>query len=626
MNTDFLPEPHRIQPLAGQFHIPQDGTIGLSHRSLYPVARLARKMLRHHRTVTDLPEKKSTLNIRLGKTQRRPGYRLEINEEGVTLVADTVQAAFWGAKTLLQIHRQHGEGVLPNMLIEDWPDFPDRGIYYDVTRGRVPRIGRLQHMARTLADFKINQLQPYIEHVFRFRRHPLIGRGASPLTPEDILRLQKTCRGVHIELLPSLASFGHMTTVLQHQPYRHLAEDLGVGEYECPEGDVPTDLANGWTISPAEPESYDFLQSLYEEFLPLFDSKRFNVCCDETVDLGLGQSYSMCEEKGRGRVYLDHILRLRELAREQGKRIMFWADVINQYPDLIDEIPDDATVLDWGYAHDFDFDRIRKFTDAGLSAYGCPGTSSWRSLFPRLHESRANITGYADAARRHGARGLLITDWGGGGHYNFQEYSWYGYLLGAEQAWNVDADTETFTRRFCRLFMNVEDEAFADAVELLGDISHLQFATYYQSIWQHVYFATPEDQVLNHEPDLAYVCRQGEISHEDFTLDATTGAVALEKLEDVKARLSRGTSPTDADPHEVMPYWLFAVDTLRHAARKLSLLGPGGKGNATDRRTLRDEMESLRARFRTLWHERNRPSEIGITLRRYDRVIESLAD
>ena len=72
-----------------------------------------------------------------------------------------------------------------------------------------------------------------------------------------------------------------------------MAEDWGVGKYVAPDEDLKQAITiRGWTLSPANKKIYDFLDSLYAQFLPLFSSKRFNVCCDETWDLGLGRKWT----------------------------------------------------------------------------------------------------------------------------------------------------------------------------------------------------------------------------------------------------------------------------------------------------------------------------------------------
>ncbi len=623
MKPVFLPEPHQAEFGRGSYTIPRKGTIAIGGEALYPPALAARTLFPRHEIGVTAAGLSDSLSIVLDEGQRPDGYRLEVTKEGVRIAAASPDAAAHALRTLDQAARQSPKGTLPVMTIEDWPDFADRGIYYDVCRGRVPNIERLMELAAVLSDYKINQLQLYVEHTFRFRGHPDIGKGASPLSAEDVLELDALCDEYGIELVPSLASFGHMATVLKHPQYHHLAEDWGVGKYVSPDAKGHS-IHKAWSVSPANPEVYPFLDSLYAEFLPLHSSERFNVCCDETYDLGLGQSYELCQKLGRGRVYLEHIRKLNELSKKHGKQIMFWGDIIRHYPDLIPEIPKDAIVLDWGYNSDHAFEKISDFKDAGLEFYACPGTSSWVSLFPRLHEAAANIAGFAAAAKANGGTGLLTTDWGDGGHYNFMELSWHGFLYGAEQAWNTGANRKTFTRRFCKLFMNIDDPAFAAALDSLGDVTQYRYGRFYQSVLRHVFFAAPEDPVLHQEPDGANVMKGGKPTYVKAHLDAKVGLWALEKLEVVRDRFAAAAKDRHADPHKVLPYWRFAVDTLVHAARKLTILGPGGTDTPAARRALKADMTKLRKRFEDLWMERNRRSEIEITLAQYDRAIRSL--
>jgi hypothetical protein len=85
-----------------------------------------------------------------------------------------------------------------------------------------------------------------------------------------------------------------------------------------------------------------------------------------------------------------------------------------------------------------------------------------------------------------------------------------------------------------------------------------------------------------------------------------------------------GWAGQEYDPHGVLPYWEFSVDTLKHAARKLAALDEGGHDTAQSRRELREELGELRERFSGLWRARNRRSEIGITLALYDRALAGL--
>jgi len=611
--------------------------MGISDASLLPAAReiqaLWCKALRKHcpppaKRRKDFVEDRMPLHIlhpsvddgiRLSTVTKFAAgeYRITIDSSGIKLESGSAAGAFHAAQTLRQILLQSKR--IPFLEIHDWPDLEERGLYYDVCRGRVPKLERLFDLAEKLSHHKINQLQLYIEHTFLFRGHPEIGKGASPLSADDILSLDAYCRSRQIELIPSLASFGHLSTVLKHPRYHALAEDWGIGKYVSP--DAPEDFEHtGWSLSPANPAIYPFLDSLYAEFLPLFSSRRFNACCDETFDLGWGQSYELCRQLGKGRVYLEHIKKINDLTKKYGKSLMIWGDIIRQYPELTPEIPKDVTVLDWAYGYGHAFDTLSDFRAAGLKFLACPGTSSWLGLFPRIPQACANIAGFARAAKKHGAAGLLNTDWGDGGHYNFMENSWHGYLFGAEQAWNVKADPSDFTARFVQVFFGGRDAAMASALNEFGEISFTCPAGGGAGVWQDLLFALPDDPLFEKlQRDQGNFIHEGKI----VTGPSRLGAPALRQI---LGRLSAirnvfASRSQESDPQGVLPYWIYAADATALAVRKLLEYGMDPAGSPDERQAIEGELRCLRRRFKKLWLDRNRVSEIGITLARFDRVI-----
>lgn len=388
----LIPEPQGYKRTPGVFEWTPRTSIALAPESgkedLFAATLLQKALGGKNPIVKALPREHIPGAIHFGYLEKKhrlgpQGYSLVISPEKIALSACSPRGIFYGVQTLIQLVKQFGKR-LPGLTIRDFPDFPVRGVYHDVCRGRVPKLETLLHLVEELAAYKINMLQLYVEHTFSFRKHPKIGRGASPLLPEDILRLDEHCQKYHIELVPSLQSFGHMSKITKWKEYRHLAEDDG-RRWIHPEAQVERRRRlRGWTLSPAVGEVYDFLDELYSEFLPLFRSGSFNVCCDETWDLGWGKSYQLVKRRGRGRVYLDHILKARRLAAKYGKTIMFWGDIILKYPELIPKLPKDIILLNWGYHKDHNFSTCATFKKAATPYYVCPGTSSWNSLFPRI--------------------------------------------------------------------------------------------------------------------------------------------------------------------------------------------------------------------------------------------------
>ncbi|MFX0171910.1 MAG: hypothetical protein ACFE9L_08320 [Candidatus Hodarchaeota archaeon] len=171
---------------------------------------------------------------------------------------------------------------------------------------------------------------------------------------------------------------------------------------------------------------------MYNQFLPNFTSNQFNVGLDETFDLGEGQSAKKCQEIGKGKVYLEFLLKIYYLVRKYEKTMQFWADIIFKYPELIEKLPKDIIPLIWGYEGDRPFDHLTEaLNQLGLSYYVCAGTSSWNSIAGRTNNALDNLKNAARNGKKNGALGYLITDWGDHGHLQSLPVSYLGFLVGA---------------------------------------------------------------------------------------------------------------------------------------------------------------------------------------------------
>ncbi len=386
------------------------------------------------------------------------GYKIEILTDGIKICSATEAGSFYAIQTIKELSRVYNN-KLPCCEINDEPDFARRGVYLDCSRGKVPKISTIKQLAERLAQWKINELQLYIENVFTFKKHPEIGRGYSPFTPEEILDLQSHCKKYHIRLVGSLASFGHMEKILAIPKYRHLAELPGYRGFP-----------GGMTLCPADPKSIKFVDELYSEFVPLFEAEDFNACCDETFELGEGRSANIAVRIGKGRLYLDFLLKIYQLCQKYGKRMNVWADIVLKYPELLNKLPKDIVMLNWWYeAEGENIVRTKDIAESGLPFMVCPGTSSWQTHGTRLANSIANAANFARQGRKYGAEGLLNTDWGDAGHRNMLGVSMHGFAHGAAQSWNGRAvDNEKFTENFCLHYFGQNDNKLAKAIKQLG--------------------------------------------------------------------------------------------------------------------------------------------------------------
>lgn len=529
-------------------------------------------------------------------------YRLHIGPQGIVVAADSASGLYYGVQTLRQLVRLHGR-QLPQVAIADAPALAERGVLLDVCRGKVPTLATLKELAEKLSFFKINQLQLHNEHAYFFPRHPEIGAGCGRLTNEEMLELDEHCRRHHVELVPNLQSFGHMRHILSLPQYQHLAE---------------TELC--WSLAPTVPEAYRLLDDLYADLLPAFSSPQFNVNCDETWDLGRGRSERRMEEVGPARLYLEHILRVRDLAAAYGRRIQMWGDIVLKYPEVIDDLPADITLLDWHYEAAETYPSIALLAERGRRFLVCPGTSSWNTLFPRVDNANRNIRVMAREGASHGAAGLLNTDWGDFGHYQPLGQSWYGYAYGAEQAWTGGTTPdEAFDPAFGRLFFGAaQGEAVVAAMRRLAAVnqlpgiarpngSHTVYALFDEPLTGRMIEELPAET-------LDGLREAGRAAEEVFAAAAETSREPLALREMAfSARLVREAGEKVALSQRIRSGW--AHMATGEVPQSEALAEMDAWLSALDVRW--EALLALRAEFIATWHARAKPEGIEEALRYY---------
>lgn len=415
------------------------------------------------------------------------GYRLRVDAQGVTMWHAADEGLFRAVTSLRQMLLR-GKGRLPWMEMQDAPSLPRRGYMLDISRGKKPTVDTLKTMIDFLSALKYNEFQLYMEgECFQYAAYPEETADFECLGPADIEALDAYCRERFIDLVPNQNSFGHMYTWLK-KPAFH---DLGLFEGD----ETPS------TLNPLLPESFDFMRSLYASLLPHFSSEYVNIGLDEAYGLGKYQIEEYCRQKGRDVVFMEWLNKLAGHIRAQyGKKVMFWADMIYNDPQSYHLAPRDAVALEWGY----ELIQSQRMTahciacrDAGVSYYLCPSTNTHGSLAGRMDVTTFNIRTCGELAAEYGAKGLLLTDWGDGGHPQSWVWSMNPIALAGQYAWNPGApqDGESFKADFIR-----GAEAFVDECAFGGaPLSRLLYrmANYYLLEPERVHVCTMCAKELN---------------------------------------------------------------------------------------------------------------------------------
>jgi len=481
----LIPSPKQIVMKAGKLQLRRDTEIVLDYQCDFDdlnaaivlqeeIQQLLGFKLAINKTFDGLSDK-TTIKFKRD-TGEKEAYRLTIGENFIEICGATSIGIFYGVQTLRQIIRQNG-AVLPNLKIEDEPYFSNRGFYHDVTRGKVPTLEMLKELVDRAAFYKINQLQLYIEHTFAFKGMSEIWMDKDPLTAEEILLLDQYCQKRHVELIPSLATFGHLYEVLRSKSFNELCElDNSQGvEYSFCDRMVHS------TLDVTNEGSIKLVEEMLMQYIPLFTSDTFNICCDETFDLGKGKSKVKADEVGVARIYIEFLNKVIDIVKRKNKKVMFWGDVILHHPQVLNNISKDAICLNWDYSENAKEDGTKAIAEVGREQYVCPGVWGWNQLVNKVDKGFQNIKRMVAYGVKYGATGVLNTDWGDFGHINLISSSIPGMAYGASLSWNPEGEKE-FENVFKALSLIEYGDESLQLVSLLNQLSKGQLVGWYELV------------------------------------------------------------------------------------------------------------------------------------------------
>lgn len=602
---DFLIPVKQYKSLSGFYQLPNQ----LSVCSFWPEDRIPLNQLKadlKKRGIKLSAKQDGDIQIANGTHITNPeGYALTLRADGIRIASRAAAGTYYAVQTLRDYIRLYGKR-LPCCEITDEPDVKRRILYHDCSRGKVPKLKTLKELIERLGHWKINELQLYIENVFTFKKHPLIGKGFSPFTPDDMLALKGHCRKHHIRFVPSLATLGHMEQVLRLPPYSKLGEMPGF-----------RDFPGGTTLCPTDPRSIRLVKELMDEFVPLFDADDFNVCGDEPWELGKGRSVTAAKKHGKGQIYLDYMLKIHRLCKKHGKRMNLWADIVLNFPEILPKLPKDIVLLNWDYDARCEgrMKRAAEISRAGLSWVGCTGTGAWQSHTSRLETSMKNIRQFSGMIDRYGAEGFMNTDWGDFGHRNTLAVSLCSFAYAASAGWSLrPARDRDFIRRY--VFHTYKNRV-SGLEELFRASGGMGCGCDYG--WDYKILAEGLDG-----KNLA----QG-IAHHFYGSRLPTDMNKIKSEIRVLKGLKLKSKPGKLDEFEEQSLreYELAVQMDILARKRWLLRCDITAGKTIPTKTLkkhRQEFQKMTDTFSTLWKKRNRPSRLADNIKSFRNVIKEL--
>ncbi len=103
------------------------------------------------------------------------------------------------------------------------------------------------------------------------------------------------------------------------------------------------------TLNISDDRAFALSCRLIDDYLQLFRSDKFNICADETFDLGKGRSKPLADHIGVAAMYADYVTRLCRHLEARGRRPMMSGDIALEHPEILDRLPETVTLLNWQY-------------------------------------------------------------------------------------------------------------------------------------------------------------------------------------------------------------------------------------------------------------------------------------
>lgn len=425
------------------------------HASIAEKARSPKIVLVREDTV-DGQRILKTAGLTLVPAAREEGYALLVNDRQAIVIAHSGAGIFYGVQTLRQlIHPAEGGPIVPQVKIVDWPALRWRGSQVSLSQGAIPTLPNLERAVALLSAYKQNLLMLYFENTFDYPSLPLNAMPGGGMTPEEARQLVAFARNYHITIIPQQESLGHLHQVLFREQYANM-----------------TEVPYGTVVTPTSAASLKFVTQMLSELLDVFPGPFIHIGADETFELGQGRTKQLVEQKGAGQVYLNFIKQIDAALSDSHRKVLFWGDVAQHYPELLDQIPKNMIAVAWNYKNlpPAAFQAlVAPFRNVNLETWVAPGVDNWNNIFPNYSVSLPNIRVFSEVGRQMGATGVMNTTWNDDGESMF-DATWYGLVYGSAVSWQTKIDDQQFGNAYDWAFYRAEGHHFQHEIQDMAQI------------------------------------------------------------------------------------------------------------------------------------------------------------
>ena len=367
----IVPKPVQVSMMQEKIQLPSPIMVVAKSDDEKAVAELLKTFLKtSNLEVTDASTDKSiTFQTGADSTLGDEGYKLVVNDNGVTITAAKGAGLFYGMQSLVQLIGAYGK-ELPYMEVTDYPRFSYRGLHLDVARHMFP-VEFIKKYIDLLALHKMNRFHwhltedqgwrieikkyPKLQEIAAFRDETVIGHARTAdrnnkknfdgkryggfYTQEEVKEVVRYAQERFVTVVPEIEMPGHALAALSAYP------ELG-----CTGG--PYKAATTWGVfddvfCAGKENTFEFLQNVLDEVLVLFPSKYIHIGGDECPKTRW-EACPHCKKRMKDENLKDShelqsyfIQRVEKYLNSKGRQIIGWDEILEG------GLAPNATVMSW---------------------------------------------------------------------------------------------------------------------------------------------------------------------------------------------------------------------------------------------------------------------------------------
>ena len=489
----LLPVPQQSRFTGKKFNLDKSWTIRINGNSkdLPAILSLQEELLNRYQSKLRIGSGKQTHSIslhikegavKIGNTTdtnrtalMRQAYRLEMDTNRITIVANAAQGLYYGVQSLLQLlHAKRQTVSYPEGQLTDWPNMNLRMIYWDDAH-HLEKIEVLKREIRQASYYKINGFALKLEGHFQYKSAPSIVEPHA-LSAAQYQELTDYAAAHYVQLIPYLDAPAHVSFILKHPEYKDLRA-------------FPN---SNYQFTVNNPRTYQLLSGMFKELIEANKGVEYVLLSnDEAYYTGkaVNEIDSAKSLGGNGKLLAQFITRIADTLKQYGRKVIFWGE----YPLKVEDIKKLPRHLINGV---YDSSWASAFKERGIRQLIYTSTQGEEPLFPNyyplppdktLQEENANLTArvpellktitQAVDEKRADLAGVIVAGWADAGLH--PQTFWLGYATGAAMGWNHSgANADEFAERFYATFYRTENIDIKRVYELTS-----RQAQFYEDSW-----------------------------------------------------------------------------------------------------------------------------------------------